>query len=123
MLPGFDFQEFVRSYGPLIGYLLLFAIIFAESCLVFTNTRSQTELWYQAILQARPDWAGIIALHHGSLDRSVRGFVEGAQTILLGTTPVQDLWNFSGPDSYNNCCSPFRYNSGVNFSLPCPMML
>jgi ATP-dependent Lhr-like helicase len=50
----------------------------SESCLVFTNTRSQTELWYQAILQARPDWAGIIALHHGSLDRSVRGFVEEA---------------------------------------------
>jgi ATP-dependent Lhr-like helicase len=50
----------------------------SESCLVFTNTRSQTELWYQAILQARPDWAGIIALHHGSLDRSQREFVEHA---------------------------------------------
>src|SRR5947209_19612619 len=49
-----------------------------ESCLVFTNTRSQTELWYQAILQARPDWAGIIAVHHGSLDRSVREFVESS---------------------------------------------
>jgi len=48
----------------------------AESCLVFTNTRSQTELWYQALLQARPDWAGIMAVHHGSLDRSVREFVE-----------------------------------------------
>ena len=44
--------------------------------LVFTNTRSQAELWYQALLQARPDWAGVIALHHGSLDRSVREWVE-----------------------------------------------
>lgn len=46
------------------------------STLVFTNTRSQAELWYQAILAARPDWAGLIALHHGSLDRKVRGWVE-----------------------------------------------
>src|SRR5689334_7709948 len=28
------------------------------SAIVFTNTRSQTEVWYQAILAARPDWAG-----------------------------------------------------------------
>ncbi|MEO7241435.1 MAG: ligase-associated DNA damage response DEXH box helicase [Variovorax sp.] len=44
--------------------------------LVFTNTRSQSEIWYQAILEARPEWAGLIALHHGSLDRSVREWVE-----------------------------------------------
>ena len=48
----------------------------STTTLVFTNTRSQSELWYQAILQARPDWAGLIALHHGSLDRSVREWVE-----------------------------------------------
>jgi ATP-dependent Lhr-like helicase len=46
------------------------------SSLVFTNTRSQAELWYQALLEARPDWAGLIALHHGSLDPSVRQWVE-----------------------------------------------
>ena len=44
--------------------------------LVFTNTRSQAEIWYQAMLEARPDWAGRIALHHGSLDREVREWVE-----------------------------------------------
>ncbi|TBU89026.1 ligase-associated DNA damage response DEXH box helicase [Phytopseudomonas dryadis] len=44
--------------------------------LVFTNTRSQAELWYQALLAARPDWAGLIALHHGSLSREVRDWVE-----------------------------------------------
>jgi ATP-dependent helicase Lhr and Lhr-like helicase len=47
-----------------------------ESAIVFTNTRSQTEIWYQALLQARPDWAGVIALHHGSLDRGNRDWVE-----------------------------------------------
>ncbi|HWJ95784.1 MAG TPA: helicase-related protein, partial [Telluria sp.] len=46
------------------------------STLVFTNTRSQSELWYQNIIEKRPDWAGLIALHHGSLDREVREWVE-----------------------------------------------
>ncbi|WP_018410970.1 ligase-associated DNA damage response DEXH box helicase [Methyloversatilis thermotolerans] len=46
------------------------------STLLFTNTRSQAELWYQALLQARPDWAGLIALHHGSLASEVRQWVE-----------------------------------------------
>ncbi len=45
--------------------------------LVFANTRAQSEIWYQAVLEARPDWAGTIALHHGSLDRGVREWVEG----------------------------------------------
>jgi ATP-dependent helicase Lhr and Lhr-like helicase len=48
----------------------------STSTLVFTNTRSQAELWYQAILAVRPDWAGVLALHHGSLDKSVREWVE-----------------------------------------------
>lgn len=47
-----------------------------RATLVFTNTRSQAELWYQHLLEARPDWAGLIALHHGSLDKSVREWVE-----------------------------------------------
>ncbi|MEH6438092.1 ligase-associated DNA damage response DEXH box helicase [Massilia sp. DD77] len=47
-----------------------------EATLVFTNTRAQSEIWYQNILEARPDWAGVIALHHGSLDREVREWVE-----------------------------------------------
>ncbi len=49
-----------------------------KTVLLFTNTRSQTEIWYQKILEARPDWAGWIAMHHGSLDMSVRAWVEEA---------------------------------------------
>jgi len=52
------------------------AIESAKSTLVFTNVRSRAEIWYQAILEARPDWAGTIALHHGSLERDVRDWVE-----------------------------------------------
>ena len=48
----------------------------STTTLVFTNTRSQSEIWYQALIAARPDWAGVVALHHGSLDRAVREWVE-----------------------------------------------
>ena len=48
----------------------------AGSTLVFTNVRSQAEAWYQMLLNARPDWAGQIALHHGSLAKDVRAWVE-----------------------------------------------
>ncbi len=44
--------------------------------LVFTNVRSQAEIWYQLLLEAKPEWAGQIALHHGSLDRETREWVE-----------------------------------------------
>jgi ATP-dependent Lhr-like helicase len=50
----------------------------AASSLVFTNTRSQAEKWFQALLDARPDWAGLIALHHGSIDAELRRWVEAA---------------------------------------------
>jgi ATP-dependent Lhr-like helicase len=63
-----------------LGLVMLPAVIAAieenQSTLVFTNTRSQTETWYHALLDARPDWAGEIALHHGSLDKDQRSFVE-----------------------------------------------
>ncbi|MCU0711160.1 MAG: DEAD/DEAH box helicase [Pirellula sp.] len=54
------------------------AVEAARSTLVFTNTRNQTEQWYRQLLHARPDWSGIIALHHGSLDSEVRRWVEDA---------------------------------------------
>jgi ATP-dependent helicase Lhr and Lhr-like helicase len=52
------------------------AIEEGNTALLFTNTRSQTEIWYRALLDARPEWAGVIALHHGSLDRKARDWVE-----------------------------------------------
>ena len=52
------------------------AIEDGKTTLVFTNTRATAELWFQALLAACPDWAGVIALHHGSMDRSTREWVE-----------------------------------------------
>lgn len=44
--------------------------------LLFTNTRSQSEIWYQSLLKNDENLAGLIAIHHGSLDRQVREWVE-----------------------------------------------
>jgi ATP-dependent Lhr-like helicase len=52
------------------------AIESSRSTLVFTNVRSQAEIWYRGLLEARPEWAGVIGLHHGSLDTDVRRWVE-----------------------------------------------
>ncbi len=79
--------------------------------LVFTNTRSQSELWYQAILKQRPDWAGTIALHHGSIDQDTRRWVEDAvkkgklrcvvctSSLDLGVdfTPVERVFQIGSP--------------------------
>jgi len=48
----------------------------AETSLLFTNTRSQCELWFQSILRARPQWLGELAMHHGSIDRGIRDRAE-----------------------------------------------
>jgi ATP-dependent Lhr-like helicase len=48
----------------------------SSTTLVFVNMRSQAEIWYQLLLEERPDWAGVVALHHGSLDKEVRDWVE-----------------------------------------------
>ncbi|NND35487.1 MAG: ligase-associated DNA damage response DEXH box helicase [Saprospiraceae bacterium] len=50
----------------------------SRSTLLFTNTRGQCELWYQKLLDANPDLAGQIAMHHGSLSRELRDWVEDA---------------------------------------------
>lgn len=50
----------------------------SKTTLIFTNTRAQSEIWYQAILDKYPEYAGIMAMHHGSLDNELRNWVEQA---------------------------------------------
>jgi ATP-dependent Lhr-like helicase len=50
----------------------------SRATLLFTNTRAQTEIWYQTLLSKVPDLAGQMAMHHGSLDPQVRTWVEEA---------------------------------------------
>lgn len=63
---------------------VLQAIERGRTTLLFTNTRSQAEIWFRAIVLAKPDWLGKVALHHGSLVRGIRSRVEGmlAQGVL-----------------------------------------
>ena len=62
--------------GPQMQQPVVDEIAKSSTTLVFTNVRSQAEVWYQLLLQARPEWAGEIALHHGSLDKATREWVE-----------------------------------------------
>ncbi|HYJ81032.1 MAG TPA: ligase-associated DNA damage response DEXH box helicase, partial [Longimicrobiaceae bacterium] len=83
----------------------------AQSAIVFTNTRSQTEIWFQAILGARPEWAGEIALHHGSLDRRTRDFVEeglrtGRLRVVVATSSLDLGVDFSPVDRVLQIGSP-----------------
>lgn len=50
----------------------------SKTTLIFTNTRAQSEIWYHAILDNYPEYAGIMAMHHGSLDNALRNWVEQA---------------------------------------------
>lgn len=51
-------------------------ILSSNSTILFTNTRSQSEMWYQLLLDAHPDFAGQIALHHSSIDANIREWIE-----------------------------------------------
>ncbi len=50
----------------------------STTTLIFINTRGMTEMWYQGILNAAPELAGAIAIHHGSIEQSLRLWVEEA---------------------------------------------
>jgi ATP-dependent Lhr-like helicase len=48
----------------------------SNSTLIFTNTRSFAEIWYQRILDAAPELSGLMAMHHGSISQELRNWVE-----------------------------------------------
>ncbi|WP_262502023.1 ligase-associated DNA damage response DEXH box helicase [Polaribacter vadi] len=49
-----------------------------NTTLIFTNTRNQSELWYQILIEEAPDLIGQIAIHHGSIAKVQRNFIEEA---------------------------------------------
>ena len=52
------------------------SVLAVRTSLVFTNTRAQAELWFQALGAVWPEDAATLALHHGSLDPKLRGAAE-----------------------------------------------
>jgi ATP-dependent Lhr-like helicase len=81
------------------------------STLIFTNTRSQSEIWFQQLLEAKPDLAGTIALHHGSLSRKIRNWVEdslhdGSLKTVVCTSSLDLGVDFSPVDTVVQIGSP-----------------
>ena len=82
-----------------------------QTTLLFTNTRSQVEIWFQALQSARPDWGDDLALHHGSVDREQREQVEarlragtvkcvvctGSLDLGVDFSPVEQVIQVGGP--------------------------
>lgn len=71
-----------------------------EPTLLFTNTRSQAERWFAAILEARPQWAESMALHHGSIALPIRerieeGLKQGSTTLVVCTSSLDLGVDFS----------------------------
>ncbi|MDN3596177.1 ligase-associated DNA damage response DEXH box helicase [Zunongwangia endophytica] len=50
----------------------------SRTTLLFTNTRSQCELWFQKLIGKYPEFAGELAMHHGSINKETRLWVEQA---------------------------------------------
>ena len=83
----------------------------SSSTLLFCNTRNQCEQWFQSLLEAHPYLAGTIAMHHGSIARDTRIWVENAlrlgklkavvctSSLDLGVdfTPVETVIQIGGP--------------------------
>lgn len=68
---------------PWAGHLGMRTLPYVLNCLspqiptlIFTNTRSQSEKWFQAIIKEKPDWENITALHHSSIDKKTRESIE-----------------------------------------------
>ncbi len=83
----------------------------ANSTLLFTNTRSQTEIWYQELLEKRPQWKDRIAMHHGSLDRAERdtaeaGLRDGSLACVVATSSLDLGVDFSPVDQVIQIGSP-----------------
>jgi ATP-dependent Lhr-like helicase len=64
--------------GKKMSHKIIPIIYENNTTLIFTNTRNQSELWYQILIAEAPDLIGQIAIHHGSIDKKQRNFIEDA---------------------------------------------
>jgi len=83
----------------------------AESAIVFTNTRSQCEIWFQSIIAANPAWFEFTAIHHGSLSRQQREDVEdglksGRYRVVVATSSLDLGVDFAPVDLVMQIGSP-----------------
>jgi ATP-dependent Lhr-like helicase len=76
--PEIEKYPWAGHLGTKLGEAILPIIEKSKTTLIFTNTRAQAELWYQHILSIAPELSGAIAMHHGSISRELRDWVEDA---------------------------------------------
>ncbi|WP_028377282.1 ligase-associated DNA damage response DEXH box helicase [Leeuwenhoekiella sp. MAR_2009_132] len=83
----------------------------SKTTLLFTNTRAQCELWFQKLMHKHPEYAGELAMHHGSINKETRLWVEQAirneslkavictSSLDLGVdfAPVESIIQIGGP--------------------------
>jgi len=73
-----DMLPWAGHLGHKLAHKLLPVIHNSKTTLIFTNTRGQAELWYQNLLSLDESLAGLIAIHHGSIDFELRNWIEDA---------------------------------------------
>lgn len=83
----------------------------ARSSLLFTNTRSQAELWHRALQSVWLDDPSTLALHHGSLDAGLRaaaedGLREGRVRCVVATSSLDLGVDFPAVDQVLQVGSP-----------------
>jgi ATP-dependent Lhr-like helicase len=90
---------------------VLGAVMEARTSLVFANTRSQAELWHEALASVWPESLDTLALHHGSIDPKLRFATEealrvGALRCVVATSSLDLGVDFSSVDRVIQVGSP-----------------
>ena len=76
MPPDVELMPWAGHLGILLLDQVVEIVRKSTSTLIFTNTRSFAEIWYQKMLAIAPELSGQIAMHHGSISHDIRGWVE-----------------------------------------------
>ena len=114
--------------GLKLAHKLIPIINSSSTTLIFTNTRAQSEIWYQRLLEIMPELAGISAMHHGSISRDIRDWVEqnlyeGKLKVVIATSsldlgvdfrPVETIVQVGSPKSV----ARFMQRAGRSGHLP-----
>lgn len=106
-----DMLPWAGHLGHKLAHKLLPIIQKSNTTLIFTNTRGQAELWYQNLLALDESLAGLLAIHHGSIDFELRNWIEdalhsGALKAVISTSSLDLGVDFKPVDTVVQIGSP-----------------
>jgi ATP-dependent Lhr-like helicase len=106
-----DLLPWAGHLGHKLAEKLLPIIYRSKTTLIFTNTRGQAELWYQTLLGLDENLAGVLAIHHGSIDHELRNWIEdalhsGALKAVISTSSLDLGVDFKPVDTVIQIGSP-----------------